>query len=698
MNTHARGSGWLTSGSIQSSLLRALTFTTGGALLIAAALSIWIQLVHDWRAAETELEALGSVVALYSEAALEFDDPDTGAEALQALADLPHIDGAMLFNAHDEPFAALDTGSANVVDTLGLAEGINARIGRLVLSRSIEIDGVPLGRLVIQRSTIALLNSLLMKAALIGLVMLASLLLSIGLARRLSGHIVRPLQAQVDGSAAVARGDLDVRVDDEGAGELGELARAFNTMTAGLRGLVTQVTQGVEDVASVSRTLEERATGLGAASGRQAEAIEAANRSVTRVTDSIDSVNDGVEQLAETAAQTSQSATQMDQSIANVASRMDDLTRAIESTSAAVGQVTTNIASIATGAVTLQEATYATASSVEVLSDSVSEVATKAGQSKSLSENSRDAAQEGMSAVRETASAMEAISTSFGALEDRVSSLSTRSASIEEIVEVITGIAEETKLLALNASIIAAQAGESGSAFAVVANEVRDLATRTQQSAGEVTDLIRATQQDTAAAVEAVQTGSSQVADGVKRSIASRRTLEQILATSFEAAARAGEIAQSTHRQASDLEHVRDAVREIDGAAKTIQAATSEQESSSETITHSVEHIAELGLSVHEVTRRQQAESRAIRDAAATVSETLTQIVASTRTQSRSGAAIHETLAIFSDVSAETAQAVDAINAAVATLLQRAEWLEAESRRFRTGEERDTRSDAAADV
>ena len=687
MSTPTREGGWFTSGSIQTSLLRALTVTTGGALVIAAALSVGMQLVHDWRAAEAELDALGSVVSLYSEAALEFDDPETGREALQALAALPHIDGALLFRADGSVFASLEARDSETVDTRGLSEGITSRVGRLILSREIEVDGDPVGRLVVQRSTVGLLHSLLMKAAMIGLVTLASLVLSVGLARGLSGRIVRPLQAQVEGSAAVARGDLDFRVPEESTGELGELARAFNTMTAGLRGLVAQVAQGVEDVAAVSRTLEERGASLGGAVGRQGEAIEAAKRSVERVTDSITSVNEGVEQLAEVAEQTSLSAGEMDGSIADVASRMDELTDAITSTSAAVAQVTTNIASIATGAATLQSATNATASSVEELSDAVSSVASKADESRGLSEESRVAAEEGMVVVRETATAIEVLSRSFGVLEDRVSSLSTRSASIEEIVEVITGIAEETKLLALNASIIAAQAGESGSAFAVVANEVRDLATRTHQSAGEVTELIRATQQDTDAAVRAVQEGSTHVADGVQRATRSRRTLERIFKTSAEAEARAKEIAQSTLQQASDLQQVRGAVRDIDGAAETIRNATQEQERSSEAIVEAVDHITKLGLAVQQLTRFQQRGSAEIRKAAAQVSETLGQIVASTNAQRRSGDAIDETLEIFSDVSAETTQAVDAITSAVETLLQRAEWLEAETRAFRSSDE-----------
>jgi methyl-accepting chemotaxis protein len=681
---------WLTSGSIQKSLLKALLVTTGGALALTAALLALIEIVDYRRGAEADLSALSGVIALYSQAALDFGDPAAGLEALAALQNVPRIQAAILYGADGSVFAKfgqVDEIAQDARLTRGVAYGVSYGASHMDLVRAIEHDGKRTGTLMIRRDTADLAQAMAFKLAVLGVALVGALLLAAFLAKRLGRHIAQPLEAQVAASAAVADGDLSIRVPETASGELGELARAFNTMTAGLRALITQVGSGVTEVVAVSHTLEERGGQLGKAASAQADAIGEATDSIERVEESIRSVNHGVEQLAETAEQTSGFAVEMDASIGEVVSRMDELTQAIAATSAAIAQVTSSIRNIARSAETLQEATTGTAQHLEELTRTVSSVAAYAAESSSLSQDSSRAAGEGMSVVREASAAMDAISTSFESLQECVARLSQRSASIDEIVQVITEIADETKLLALNASIIAAQAGEGGAAFSVVAREVRELAERTHRSAGEITSLIRATQEDTSAAVSAVADGSARITEGVQRSAASAQMLQRILETSTTSAARTREIAEATTRQASDLDRVGVAVREIDEAVEAIRTSTREQELSSEEIAKRVESIRDLGSAVRESTQEQRRGSSLVSKAATQMSETLSQIVGATDAQSRSGETIGQTLRVFSEVSAETVRAAEAITGAVSTLLKRAEWLEEESRRFHTAEE-----------
>jgi methyl-accepting chemotaxis protein len=676
---------WLGSGSIQKSLLRALAITTVSALALAAALLVATEMVQHRRAAETNLLALGSVIALYSEAPLAFNDSAAGSEALGALANVPYIDAAALYDTNGNRFATFGEARADQI-VLGKPEpGIAHRASHMDLVQAIESEGRVVGYLVVRRSTADLGRALLAKLFAIGLATVGALIVAFALASRLGRHIARPLETQVAAFAAVAHGDLSIEVDDKGSGELGELARAFNTMTTGLRALISQVGQGVAEVVGVSRTLEERGGELGNASSRQAAAISEATDSVGRVGESIRSVNQSVEQLAETAEQTSGSTLEMDASIGEVTARMEDLTQAIAATSAAVAQVTTSIGNIAHSVETLQGATAGTAEHLGQLTRTVNSVAANAAESSGLSQESCVAAEQGMSVVREASSAMDSISKSFHSLERCVGQLSDRSTSIGEIVQVITAIADETKLLALNAAIIAAQAGESGAAFSVVAHEVRELADRTHRSAGDITDLIRATQEDTSAAVAAVEEGSARVAQGVERSTASAQVLQRILEKSTASAARTREIADATTRQASDLDRAGHAMREIDQAVQAIRQSTLEQQQSSEEIATRIESIRELDASVQQSMQQQRQGSTLISKAAVQISETLSEIVVATNAQSQSGETIESTLRVFSEVSAETVRSAEAITAAVSTLLKRAEWLARESQRFRIG-------------
>jgi methyl-accepting chemotaxis protein len=685
MSARASG-GWLTSGSIQKSLLKVLVITTGGALAMAATALMVMEVLTHRRATETNLRAVSNVIGLYSEAALEFGDPAAGREALNALQTVPQIEAGILYDANGKVFASF--GGRAATDSIGnpanLAAGITYGTSHMDLVTPILLDGLPAGHLLIRRNTADLVRALATKSSVVGAVMVVALVLAFGLANRLGRQIARPLQDQVAGSAAVAGGDLSVQVPETAGGELGELARAFNTMTAGLRGLVSQVGQGVAEVVAVSRTLEDRGEQLGKAASFQAGAIFEATDSVRHVGQSIREVNQSVEQLAETAEQTSSAAFEMDTSIGEVAGRMDELTQAIDATSVSVAQVTSSIRRIAESAETLQEATTGTSRHLGELTRTVSSVASKATESCSLSEDSSRAANEGMNVVREASAAMDAISTSFRSLQECVSRLSARSRSIDEIVQVITGIADETKLLALNASIIAAQAGEGGKAFSVVAREVRGLAERTHRSAGEITGLSRATQEDTSAAVTAAEHGSARISEGVQRSIASREVLERILATSTTSAARTREIADATAQQAEDLRGVGVAVREIDDAVDAIRHSTREHGQSSEEIAKAIESIRDLGVAVQETTQQQRRGSALISKASTQVSEALSQIVGATSTQSRSGETIEQMLQVFSEVSTETVTAAEAITAAVETLLKRADSLEEGSKRFRT--------------
>jgi methyl-accepting chemotaxis protein len=476
---------------------------------------IAIGAINDQSSADEQLSVLAQVVALYSEAALEFNDPAAGAEALSAFQSIPAIESALLLDRHGAVFAAHGAGASSHADLASLRspgithEGLLATFVDFVAP--ISVEGQPVGRLFIRRSTSDIFQAILRKAIVVGVIMLAAMELAIVMANRLRHHIVTPL-AELAGSAGVmAEGDLRNRVSERSVDEIGVLARAFNGMTRGLRGLVLVVRQGIADVGEVARALGERADGLAEAATRQSRAISEATSSVDRMAHSIRDVNANVELLAETAEETSSSILEMDASIGEVASHMDELTGAIETTSSALGQVTDNLHSVADSVEELDQTTTGASERFRELAASVAGIEANAAESRALSEDSSREAREGMAAMRETIEAMNKISSSFGSLEDSVKRLATKSQSIDEIVQVIQDVAEQTGLLSLNAAIIAAQAGEHGRAFSVVAEQVNELADRTHRSTREIADLIRTVQDDTSAAVNAVEEGSARV-------------------------------------------------------------------------------------------------------------------------------------------------------------------------------------------
>jgi methyl-accepting chemotaxis protein len=673
--------------SIQRTLQRALVATAGAALLLASMAFIAMGTINDQSSADEQLSVLAQVVALYSEAALEFNDPAAGAEALSAFQSIPAIESALLLDSHGAVFATHGAGATSLTRlAIQRPPGVTHE-GMLATSvdfvAPIIVDGQPLGRLFIRRSTSDIFQAILGKTVVVGVIMLAAMGLAIVMANRLRRHIATPL-AELAGSAeAMAEGDLRHRVSEKSMDEIGVLARSFNGMTRGLRDLVLVVRQGIADVGEVARALSERAKGLAEAATRQSHAISEATSSVDRVAHSIRDVNANVELLAETAEETSSSILEMDASIGEIASHMDELTGAIETTSNAVGQVTDNLHSVAGSVLELDQTTTGATERFRELAASVAGIEVNAAESRALSEDSSREASEGMAAMRETIEAMNEISSSFGSLQDSVARLAKKSQSIDEIVQVIQDVAEQTGLLSLNAAIIAAQAGEHGRAFSVVAEQVNELADRTHRSTREIADLIRTVQGDTSAAVTAVAEGSARVETGVKRSNMAGQFLDRILEKTDATTRRVRDIADATSQQSQDLERLEDAMRAVEASVKGISQSSSEQDIATREIARSIENIRNLGVAVKHSTEEQRRGSGLITKAASQVSEMVSQIAEATSEQARSGENIERMLRIFGGVSEETRLGAEAISKNVATLIERSVHLENEAGRFK---------------
>ena len=159
---------------------------------------------------------------------------------------------------------------------------------------------------------------------------------------------------------------------------------------------------------------------------------------------------------------------------------------------------------VAEGSMKQSDATGAMAAAVEQLSTSISQVSDNARQARVVSDESGSKARDGAQVIDRTVTEMGTISEEIGRLGKNVDDLGSHSKEISNIVKVIREVADQTNLLALNAAIEAARAGEQGRGFAVVADEVRKLAERTTAATQDIGTMIGAIQSSVAAAVESV--------------------------------------------------------------------------------------------------------------------------------------------------------------------------------------------------
>ncbi len=231
---------------------------------------------------------------------------------------------------------------------------------------------------------------------------------------------------------------------------------------------------------------------------------------------------------------------------------------------------------------------------VEQMSASVIEVAKKSADAAGNAQQSGKAAQEGGAVVDQTISEMRAISDAVDCSAKAVENLGKRGEQIGEIVATINDIADQTNLLALNAAIEAARAGEHGRGFAVVADEVRKLADRTTQATEEIAESITAIQTETTQAVNNMNAGSQQVNNGVTKATEAGTALTSIVTNANAVAEMIQSIAAATEEQSATSEEVARNLENITGVTAAAKQGTDQAATASMQLSHKAEELLRL--------------------------------------------------------------------------------------------------------
>lgn len=197
------------------------------------------------------------------------------------------------------------------------------------------------------------------------------------------------------------------------------------------------------------------------------------------------------------------------------------------------------------------------------MSSTVHEVSENSNRAAEASRQAAETAREGGSIVEQSLATMRLMAQSVSATAEKVENLGKSSDQIGRIIGVIDDIADQTNLLALNAAIEAARAGEQGRGFAVVADEVRKLAERTTSATKEVAQMVQGIQSETRTAVAAMHEGTRQVEDGVQTTTRAGNSLQQIIHMSEQVGEMIAHIATAATEQSSATEQVNQNVEQI---------------------------------------------------------------------------------------------------------------------------------------
>lgn len=286
---------------------------------------------------------------------------------------------------------------------------------------------------------------------------------------------------------------------------------------------------------------------------------------------------------------------------AQLAASSEELTAASGQAAQAANQVATSISDVATGNTAQMKAAKETTEVVETLSGSIEEISGNANEVAEQSVQAAAKARNGEQQVVNAVNQMNQIEATVSRSAKVVTKLGERSKEIGQIVDTISGIAGQTNLLALNAAIEAARAGEQGRGFAVVADEVRKLAEQSQEAAKQIASLLGEIQGDTEQAVLAMNDGTREVQKGAGVVNEAGVAFKEIMNVVSRVSEQMKDISYSIQQMAGGSRKIVNSFETIDklsqqtaGETQTVSAATEEQLASMEEIASSSQALSQL--------------------------------------------------------------------------------------------------------
>ncbi|MEW5794928.1 MAG: methyl-accepting chemotaxis protein [Candidatus Zixiibacteriota bacterium] len=537
--------------SIRAKLTLLVLLVTMVSLFLASAAYI----VNDRKSYRNELvqncSLLAAVLAGNCASAVAFDDAESAREALAAIENDRHLVWALVALPDGRVFAShARSGSAAPAVPPSLGDGQHTfDDDHFVVGRSVRAGNKTVGSLMIcsdlkraeERTAWFLWTSL----AICVVISLVGLVIATLFQRVISG----PIKELQSAASRLAVGDLELKVAYGSQDEIGRLARA------------------IVDIRDYMKTLSGAARRI--ADNDLTVAIEP--RSDQDIL--------------------SQSFSSMVANLSTMVNKLRELTTRVVS---AATEIAASAEQMSAGAQSQADKVRQVTAAVQEMAATITEATRHATDATEASRKASETAGSGGQIVGQTIKGMGEIANLVSESSESIGRLAESAEQIDKIVSVIEDIADQTNLLALNAAIEAARAGEQGRGFAVVADEVRKLAERTSRATGEIKDVISAVQQKTGDAVGAMETGIRSVDKGRELADRAGSSLQEIVTTSQNVMAMIEQIASGALEQSATAAEISRSVEDISVVTSETAKGAGEMAEAAEDLNRQADSLREM--------------------------------------------------------------------------------------------------------
>lgn len=496
--------------------------------------------------------------------------------------------------------------------------------------------------------------------------------------------VITPIKQLKNATTAMSHGDLSFRTGIRSNDEMGALSDDMKETIRGIGNILNR--QGVvsKRVANVSIEVEKESSRVLEGTQLESEAISNILNSIEELNKSIGMIAESIGGVSVSAEQTASSIDEMAANTEQIAKNTIGLSGAIDATSSSIEEMSASIKEVAQRTEELALSAEETLSATEEINSSIKDIETNARESARLSEKvTSEASNLGMAAMDKASESMERIQQIVEKTAGFIEKLGGRSEEIGKILNIISEITDQTTLLALNAAILAAQAGEHGKGFSVVADEIKDLAERTSFSTQEIADLIQAVRAEVKGAVTAIAEGLRTVEEGSKLSIGAKEVLKKIIESSQKSTEMTSTIEHATSEQTKGIRFVADAMENVKDMIGQIAKAASEQSKSGSLIISATENIRDITEHLKNATMEQSQGGKQIYKAVEEVSFRIHEISNGINEQKIGSNNILNSLEKIKSLPEENRKRALSMNRSLRGLLNDAELLTTELNRFK---------------